>query len=164
MGLDKINEFRKMQGLSIEELASMSGVPKSTLAKISAGITANPNIDTVKAIAKALHCSLDDFDDQPSTSTVFETNARWQKLHSNFEKLNDAGKDRLAEYSDFLVSKEEYQKASVDKKEPEQKPVETIRVWQAARSTDNSTSSGWVDMPKEEVDKIFNAPESDADF
>lgn len=161
LGLDKINEFRKKQGLSIEELASISGIPKSTLAKIAAGITTNPNIDTVKAIARALHCSLDDFDDRVKelpVPTEPEANAKWQKIHSNFEKLNDAGQDRLAEYSDFLITKEEYQK------ERDPKPVETVRVWQAARSTDNSTPSGWVDMPKEEVEKIFNAPDADVDF
>lgn len=166
MGLDKINEFRKKQGLSIEELASISGIPKSTLAKIAAGITTNPNIDTVKAIARALHCSLDDFDDRVKelpVPTEPEANAKWQKLHSNFEKLNDVGQDRLVEYSDFLVSKEEYQTTSAqatDKKAPEQQPAETKRVWLAARSTDN-IPSGYVDMPAEEVEKIFNAPDAD---
>lgn len=64
MGLEKINEIRKSKGISIDELSRLSGVPKSTLSKITAGITKNPNLDTVQSIAKALDCSLDDFDDE----------------------------------------------------------------------------------------------------
>lgn len=63
MGLEKINEYRKNKGLSLEELSIKSGVPIGTLSKINAGITKNPNLETVKAIALALECSLDDFDD-----------------------------------------------------------------------------------------------------
>lgn len=62
MGLEMINEIRKKKNLSVDELAELSGVPKSTLAKITAGITTNPNLETVKAIARALGCKLDDFD------------------------------------------------------------------------------------------------------
>ena len=62
MGLEMINEIRKKKNLSVDELAELSGVPKSTLAKITAGITTNPNLETVKAIARALGCKLDAFD------------------------------------------------------------------------------------------------------
>lgn len=162
MSLEKINEFRKKQGLSIEELATISGVPKSTLAKIAAGITANPNIDTVKAIARALHCSLDDFDDQVKQSTIrtLESGTRWQELQSNFEKLNEAGQDRLVEFSEMLLSKNEYKAGG---ESPSSSSGETVRVFMAARSTDN-TPPEWVNMPKEEVERIFNAPESDLDI
>lgn len=162
MSLEKINEFRKKQGLSIEELATISGVPKSTLAKIAAGITANPNIDTVKAIARALHCSLDDFDDQVKQSTIrtLESGTRWQELQSNFEKLNEAGQDRLVEFSEMLLSKNEYKAGG---ESPSSSSGETVRVFMAARSTDN-TPPEWVNMPKEEVERIFNAPESDLDL
>lgn len=64
MGLEKIAEFRKKKGLSIDDLSRKSGVPKGTLSKISAGITKNPNLETLKSIARALECSLDDFDDK----------------------------------------------------------------------------------------------------
>ena len=36
----------------------------------TAGITKNPNIDTVRAIARALECTLDDFDDTPNLHSV----------------------------------------------------------------------------------------------
>ena len=62
MGLERINTIRKDKGITIEELSEKSGVPVSTLKKICAGITTNPNIGTVKAIVKALECKLDDLD------------------------------------------------------------------------------------------------------
>lgn len=63
MGLERIKDIRKSKGMTIEELSEKSGVPVSTIKKISAGITKNPNLETVRAIARALNCTLDDFDD-----------------------------------------------------------------------------------------------------
>lgn len=62
----KINEIRKQKGLSIDELCELSGIPKGTLSKITAGITTSPTLDTVRAIASALECKLDDLDDNQS--------------------------------------------------------------------------------------------------
>lgn len=63
----KINEIRKRKGLSIDELCELSGIPKGTLSKITAGITTSPTLDTVRAIANALGCKLDDLDDSQDT-------------------------------------------------------------------------------------------------
>lgn len=63
MGLERINELRKQNGFTIEELSEKSNVPVSTLKKICAGTTTNPALETVKAIASALNCSLSEFDD-----------------------------------------------------------------------------------------------------
>ena len=70
MGLERINTIRKAKGITIEELSEKSGVPISTLKKICAGITTNPNIETVKAIVKALDCKLDDLDAQKEKAPV----------------------------------------------------------------------------------------------
>lgn len=67
---EKINEIRKRNSISIDELCRRSGVPKGTLSKITAGITANPTLDTVQAIARALNCSLDDLDDSPKAHSL----------------------------------------------------------------------------------------------
>ena len=61
----RINDIRKEKNFSIDELCVRSGVPKGTFSKITAGITTNPTLDTVQAIAKALDCRLDDLDDSP---------------------------------------------------------------------------------------------------
>lgn len=57
---DFINQKRKEQNMSIDELVKKSNIPKGTLSKITAGINTNPTLTTVKALCKALNCSLDD--------------------------------------------------------------------------------------------------------
>lgn len=69
----KINEIRKQKGLSIDELCDLSGIPKGTLSKITAGITTSPTLDTVRAIASALECKLDDLDDNQSAKKSPDT-------------------------------------------------------------------------------------------
>lgn len=61
----RINEIRREKKLSIDDLCTKSGIPKGTLSKITAGITTSPTLDTVRAIASALDCRLDDLDDTP---------------------------------------------------------------------------------------------------
>lgn len=63
---DLISLFRKQSGLTIDELAEKSGVPKGTLNKIIGGVTKAPTLDNMKAIARALGKSLSDFDDDPT--------------------------------------------------------------------------------------------------
>lgn len=67
MGLDKITEMRKSVNLTLDELAIKSGVPISTIKKISAGVTKNPNIETVKALVHAMGYTLDDLDNLEKT-------------------------------------------------------------------------------------------------
>ena len=66
MGLEIINILKKQMDLTNEQLSSLSGVPKGTIDKITAGATKDPKLGTLKAIAKVLHCSLNDFDDDTS--------------------------------------------------------------------------------------------------
>lgn len=61
MGFDLINTIKKKKGWTNDDLAKISGVPKATIDKITAGKTVNPNFDTVWALADALGCSVDDF-------------------------------------------------------------------------------------------------------
>lgn len=55
----------KAQGYTIEMLSLISKIPVGTLSKIISGITSNPGYETMSAIAKALHCSLDEFSGRP---------------------------------------------------------------------------------------------------
>lgn len=63
MGLEKIVEYKKKLGMTTEELSEKSGVPIGTLNKILSGATKDPKLETLKAIARVLGLSLDDFDD-----------------------------------------------------------------------------------------------------
>lgn len=70
MGLEKIAEYKKKLGLTTEELSLRSGVPVGTLNKILSGATRDPKLETLKAIARVLGLSLNDFDDEPYQPTT----------------------------------------------------------------------------------------------
>lgn len=65
-----ISQKRKQADMTIDELSERSGVPKGTLNKIISGTTRDPQLETVKAIARALGCTLEDFDDEPRPRAV----------------------------------------------------------------------------------------------
>ena len=53
MWLTVFNRLREKSGLSLDDLSERSGVPKSTLSKITAGITKSPSIETIKSLVYA---------------------------------------------------------------------------------------------------------------
>lgn len=56
----KIREIRIKRGLSQEKLARLADVALNTVAKIEAGESRHPTIQTMAGIARALGVSLDD--------------------------------------------------------------------------------------------------------
>lgn len=111
----KINEIRKQKGLSIDELCDLSGIPKGTLSKITAGITTSPTLDTVRAIASALECKLDDLDDNQSAKKSPDTAeaAPGEDVSNIFDQLNDTlvsiglikdGEDLTAQQAEVLIA------------------------------------------------------------
>ena len=57
---NNIRKYRKKLGISQDILSKRANLAFHTIAKIEAGSTPNPTIDTVKKIADALGVSLDD--------------------------------------------------------------------------------------------------------
>ena len=57
---DNIKKYRNNLGISQDRLSKKANLAFHTIAKIEAGSTPNPTIDTVKKIADALGVSLDD--------------------------------------------------------------------------------------------------------
>lgn len=86
----RINEIRRDKKISIDELCEKSGVPKGTLSKITAGITTSPTLDTVKAIAKALECKLDDLDDDVTPVRIYSPLE--QQFIKKYRELDAHGK------------------------------------------------------------------------
>lgn len=104
MGLERINTIRKAKGITIEELSEKSGVPISTLKKICAGITTNPNIETVKAIVKALDCKLDDLDTQKEKAPVEQGLSPEQvELLKLFDASDADGRDLLLQFARYTA-------------------------------------------------------------
>jgi len=57
---NNIRKYRKKLGISQDILSKRANLAFHTIAKIEAGSTPNPTIDTVKKIADALGVTLDD--------------------------------------------------------------------------------------------------------
>ena len=117
MGLGaQINRIRKEKGMSVDELCLLSGVPKGTLSKITAEITTNPTIDTVQAIARALGCRLDDFDDSPrsgQTSLVTDDELKHIKKYRSLDDYGQEAVDAVLEVEYQRVQAEEDAKNNI---------------------------------------------------
>ena len=57
---ENIKKYRKLAGISQDQLSKKADLAFHTIAKIEAGSTPNPTIETVAKIAKALEVSVDD--------------------------------------------------------------------------------------------------------
>jgi len=110
VGLELINKLKQEQGFKSEELAFKSGVPIGTLNKILNGQTKNPSLETVFALAHALGCSVDDFDDD---DTIKKDNPieglpeEIQDLISKWDKLSNENKLKITGMIDLKLSEQE---------------------------------------------------------
>lgn len=94
-----ISFYRKQSGMTIDELAAKSGVPKGTLNKIIAGITKAPTLDNMKSIARALGKTLADFDDEPEQDSYFSPSE--QSIIKKYRVLDPYGKDTVSAVLDY---------------------------------------------------------------
>ena len=93
--------------MSIDELSEKSGVPKGTLSKITAGITKNPSIDTVKAIVHTMGFTLDDLDEFPRSRKQNDLSMENRELIKKYSNLDTHGKKIV----DFILN-EEYERSN----------------------------------------------------
>ena len=63
-----INERKRALNLTNQKIAEQTGITLSTLDKITSGVNTNPKLDTMKALARVLKCSIDDFTDESRQS------------------------------------------------------------------------------------------------
>lgn len=60
MGLEKINEYKKLRNLTNKDISDITGISISSLDKITSGKNTNPKFETVKLICSALDCNWSD--------------------------------------------------------------------------------------------------------
>ena len=63
---EKLNRLKTENGLTTEARSERSGVPKGTLNKLLNGETRNPTAQTLRRLARALNCPLDELCGAPS--------------------------------------------------------------------------------------------------
>lgn len=151
MALEKIKLLMKNKGINQEELANISGVPKSTLGKILAGISSNPTLDTMKAIANALDCSLDDFDEKTkiSESNAFAQTNKYENITTLLDQLNPKGIAEAERHTKYLTTQDEY----VKNKE--------ILTFKANENKLIAYGGGDVQISKEEYDELVEQSRKD---
>ena len=86
----RINEYRRTAGLTVEELSARSGVSRGTLNKIIGGQTKSPTLAVMSAIARALDRPLDDFDEGGPRRAELSDEAR--ALARDYDALDGHGK------------------------------------------------------------------------
>ena len=115
---NRINALRKEKKISVDELSEMSGVPKGTLSKITAGITSNPTLDTVQAICRALGCSLDALDDTPHIASP-ALSSEAVRIAEDYDALPSEGKQMVR----LVVDQEKRRAAGLPAPSEERKGV-----------------------------------------
>lgn len=116
---DYLSKYRKEAGLTIDELVSLSGVPKGTINKIIAGTTKSPTLETVQSLAAALGKSINDFTDSPNREglTVDE-----QAHIKKYRLLDPYGKEAV----DGVLDVEWRRCAELAQAAPAREPDETV--------------------------------------
>lgn len=99
MGLEKLNEFKKIKGLTNLQLSQMTGITLSTIDKITSGNNTNPKLNTIKALCQALDCTLDDLLDDVNYS-----DNQKQKKYKEENRLNNA----QSEDSNLLIGEKKH--------------------------------------------------------
>ncbi|BDR66685.1 hypothetical protein K144313037_p20350 (plasmid) [Clostridium tetani] len=108
MGLEIIEKLKKELNLTSKQLSEKSGVPKGTLDKILNGTTKDPRLETLKSLAKVLRCTLNDFDDKTETEIENIDLKKETMLLSNFNNLNETGKDEAIKRVEELTEISRY--------------------------------------------------------
>ena len=91
---DVLKMYMETKGIGNKELSEASGVPLRTVNNILSGLTANPTLETVRAMAHALNCTLDD--------VAYEMNAK-EKIQTIAAHHDDVDwtEEELQEIEDF---------------------------------------------------------------
>ena len=100
MGLNRINDFKQELNITNFELSKMSGVPKSTIDKITSGKTRNPNIETIKSIVYSMGKTLDDLSDSAPLASGNDAGADLYTAHEKeiikkYRAIDERGRENI---------------------------------------------------------------------
>lgn len=98
---DVLKMYMDRLGIGNKELSKLSGVPLRTVNNILSGLTANPTLETVKAMAHALNCTLDDVAEDMQPKKEIETLA----AHHDGEDWTEEELAEIEAFKQFVLSK-----------------------------------------------------------
>lgn len=149
-----VSFYRRRAGLTIDELAEKSGVPKSTINKIIGGTTKAPTLENVKSIARALGVRLADFDNEPELADMFS--AAEQDVIQKYRLLDPYGKEAV----DSILNIEHRRcMAYEENAQHSEQAKDTTKLYIAARDGSRVETE-----EKPEAGDDFTLPEEDTRF
>lgn len=115
---NRIKEIRKSKGITQKELAEKLGITPQAVSQFEKSKSDKFNFSTLKNIAEALECSIQDLVDIDSIMPKINLDAAPKDNYRNSRltmylmkeasKLNRMGHDALSSYLDLLLSTEKY--------------------------------------------------------
>jgi len=99
MGLERINDYKKIKNLTNKEISEITGISISSLDKITSGNNTNPKLETVKLICGALGCKLSDLLDDDNSKEEFTL----QEINTikKYRTLDEYGKELVTAVIDI---------------------------------------------------------------
>lgn len=123
----KIKEYRKWKGWTQQQLADQSDLSVMSIRRYETG-TREPTKEAVETIANALELNPAELDDrfainlgsdvtvyaEDDTPITVASSTREGRLLSNFQALNELGKDEVIRYSDILLDSNKFRKKPLE--------------------------------------------------
>ena len=99
MGLERINDYKKIKNLTNKDISEITGISISSLDKITSGNNTNPKLETVKLICGALGCKLSDLLDDDNSKEEFTL----QEVNTikKYRTLDEYGKELVTAVIDI---------------------------------------------------------------
>ena len=97
LNVNKIKKVMEEKGLGNKDLSVKSGVPLRTVNNILGGITSNPTIDNMIAIAHALDCIVDDF-----ICDTTHSDTRVIAAHFDGDEFTEEQIEKIKEFAEFI--------------------------------------------------------------
>jgi len=95
---EAVAHYKKTLGVNNEQLSIETGIPKSTIDKITAGTTIDPKLSTLTALASFFGCAIDELSDARIEEIPAEAGARdWDKydIIAEIQGLTDEDKQTI---------------------------------------------------------------------
>ena len=140
---DALNQMKREAGMTVDDIASKSGLSISTLGKIMSGQTEDPKLSSVRSIVRAMGRSLDDLDQASKEPSLFD------KKHAAIIKKYSALDDRGQKAVESVLNAEYAALYPTQKiKQTDQRTIEIIFIDNALASAGIGEMIGDVDQEK----------------
>ncbi len=152
--LENIKKLKKERGMTNETLSQSSGISIGTLNKLLCGATADPKLSTLRPLALALGCSIDELLGEKTESSLPE------KYQNQYNALDEEGRDAVHD-----TIEKEYDRIRKQSAMPyslEAPPVYKIRLYDIPASAGTGVYLSGDDY--KEISVYANSMTADADF